>query len=88
MSDKIEQISKEEMVLVPVAALQSLIWNCELAVSGMGKGEEMVADTCRELQGYISTAAGEPMPIDVFSFDEFENVEFVSFKKPNANRDR
>ena len=88
MSDKVEQISKGEMVLVPVDVLQSLIWNCELAVAGMGKGEEMVADQCRELQSYISTAAGVPMPIDVFSFDEFENVEFVSFKKPNANSDR
>ena len=88
MSDKIEQINKEDMVLVPVAALQSLIWNCELAVAGMGKGEEMVADQCRELQRYISTAAGEPMPTDGFSFDEFENVEFVSFKKPSANRDQ
>ena len=54
----------------------------------MGKGEEMVADTCRELQRYISTAAGEPMPVDGFSFDEFENVEFVSFKKHNAYRVR
>ena len=88
MSDNIEQINKKEMVSVPVAALQSLIWNCELAVSGMGKGEEMVADTCRELQGYISTAAGAFMPVDVFSFHEFENVEFVSFKKLNANHDR
>lgn len=88
MSDNIEQINEEDMVSVPVAALQSLIWNCELAVAGMGKGEEMVADTCRELQRYISTAAGEPIPVDVFSFDEFENVEFVNFKKHNADRVR
>ena len=35
MSDNVEQINEEEMVSVPVAALQSLIWNCELAVAGM-----------------------------------------------------
>jgi len=37
MSDKIEQVNREEMVSVPVAALQSLIWDCELAVTGMGR---------------------------------------------------
>ena len=81
MSDKIEQFNKEKMVSVPLDAIQSLIWNCEIAVAGMGKGEEMVADTCRELQRYISEAAGVPMPSDGFSFDEFENVEFVDFRK-------
>jgi hypothetical protein len=81
MSDNIEQINKKEMVSVPVAALQSLIWNCEIAVAGMGRGEVMVADTCRELQRYISDAAGVPMPSDGFSFDEFENIEFVDFRK-------
>ncbi len=81
MSDKIEQISKEEMVSVPVMVLQSLIWNCEIAVAGMGKGEQMVADQCRILQRHISTAAGVPMPSDGFSFDEFDNIEFIDFGK-------
>ena len=84
----ITYIEEVEMVSVPRMVLQDLVDNCELAVAGMGKGEEMVADQCRELQRYISTAAGEPMPADGFSFDEFENVEFVSFKKPSANRDQ
>ena len=81
MSDKIKQISDEETVSVPVNVLQSLIWNCELAVSGMGRGEKLVADQCRILQRYISEAAGKPMPVDVFSFDEFENVAFIDFGK-------
>ena len=81
MSDKIEQFNKEKMVEVPVDALQSLIWNCEIAVAGTGKCEEVVADTCRELQRYISDSAGVPMPSDGFSFDEFENIDFVDFGK-------
>jgi hypothetical protein len=70
-----------KLASAPEVVLVDLIWNCELAVAGIGKGEEMVADTRRELQSYISTAAGVPMPADGFTFDEFENVEFVSFKK-------
>jgi len=85
MSTEISKINDKEHVSVPVNVLQALIWNCELAVSGMGKGEELVADQCRILQRHISDAAGVPMPEDVFSFDEFENVEFVDFGKKAKN---
>ena len=80
----ITYIEKVEMVSVPRMVLQDLVDNCELAVAGMGKGEEVVGYQCRELQRYL----GEEQDGEEISFDEFENVEFVSFKKPSAKRDR
>ena len=45
----IAEIKEEEMISVPKQVLQSLIWNCELATAGMGKGEESVGRQCCEL---------------------------------------
>jgi hypothetical protein len=72
--------NKEGMISVPKQTIQSLIDNCELAVAGMGVGEEYVGRQCRELQRYID--AGEPtIEEEELSFEEFENVHFVNFKK-------
>jgi hypothetical protein len=82
MNTEITDISenKEGMISVPKQTLQCLIDNCELAVAGMGVGEEYVGRQCRELQRYIN--AGEPTTEErELSFEEFENVHFVNFKK-------
>ena len=73
----ITYIEEVEMVSVPRMVLQDLVDNCELAVAGMGKGEEAVGHQCRELQRYL----GEERDGEEISFDEFRNVEFVDFKK-------
>ena len=44
------KITEEGMISVPKMVLQDLIHNCELAVAGMGVGEEYVGRQCRELQ--------------------------------------
>jgi hypothetical protein len=67
----------EEMVSVLKQVLQGLIWNSELAVADMGRGEEVVATQCRKLLRCI----GEEPTDDEISFDEFDNVEFVNFWK-------
>ena len=73
----ITYIEEVEMVSVPRMVLQDLVDNCELAVAGMGKGEEVVGHQCRELQRYL----GEERTGEDVSFDEFDNVDFVDFKK-------
>jgi hypothetical protein len=74
------KIKEEDMVSVPKQVLQDLIWNCELAVAGMGVGEEYVGRQCRELQRYIQ--AEYPIVDETeFTFDEYENVAFVDFRK-------
>ena len=79
MSTEISKIKDENMVTVPKQVLQGLIWNSELAVAGTGKMDDVVCHQARELQRYID--AGEPTTGEEFSFDEFENVEFVDFRK-------
>ena len=92
MSNEITNTKDEEMVSVPVMHLQDLIWNCGLAVAGMGKGEEYVAKQCRILQNHIDGI--DPDFVDAndgFSFEDislddplikrFENVKFVDFRK-------
>ena len=84
MSKDIKEFSnirEEHMVSVPKQVLQDLIGNCELAVAGMGVGEEYVGRQCRELQRYIQ--AKFPIVDDgtEISFEEFANVEFVNFRK-------
>jgi hypothetical protein len=74
----ITDINEVEMVSVPRQVLQDLVDNCELAVAGMGKGEEVVGYQCRELQRYL----GEEPTDEEISSDEFDNVDFVDFKKP------
>jgi hypothetical protein len=72
--------NKEGMISVPKQTLQALIDNCELAVAGMGVGEEYVGRQCRELQRYLD--AGQPSVTEQeISFSEFDNVEFVNFRK-------
>ena len=73
----ITDIKEVEMVSVPRQVLQDLVDNCELAVAGMGKGEEVVGHQCRELQRYL----GEEPTDEEMSFDEFDNVDYVDFKK-------
>ena len=73
----ITYIEEVEMVSVPRQVLQDLVDNCQLAVAGMGKGEEVVGYQCRELQRYL----GEERAGEEISFDEFDNVDFVDFKK-------
>lgn len=73
----ITDIKEVEMVSVPRQVLQDLVDNCELAVAGMGKGEEVVGHQCRELQRYL----GEEPTDEEISFDEFDNVDYVDFKK-------
>ena len=76
----IEKIKEENMVSVPKEVLQDLVWNCGLAVAGMGKGEEAVGYQCRELQRYLD--AGEPTADEEkISFEGYDNVEFVDFRK-------
>jgi hypothetical protein len=75
----------KEMVSVPKMVLQDLIHNCELAVAGMGKGEEYVGEQCRELQGYLD--AGEPIgyvdPNEGFTLEPFNNIYTADFGKKN-----
>ena len=73
----ITYIEEVEMVSVPRMVLQDLVDNCELAVAGMGKGEEVVGEQCRQLQRYL----GGDRVREEISFDEFDNVDFVDFKK-------
>ncbi|RKZ83934.1 MAG: hypothetical protein DRQ39_08915 [Gammaproteobacteria bacterium] len=83
MSDNIEQIKEVDggMLLVPLVTLQALVDNCELAVSGMGRGEEVVGEQCRELQRYIDAAqpADYVDPYEGFTLEEFDNVLHVDF---------
>ena len=80
MNTEISKIKEEEMVSVPKQVLQGLIWNSELSVAGMGKMDEVVCHQTRELQRYID--AGEPtVEEEELSFEEFNNVHFVNFKK-------
>ena len=92
MSNEITKIKDEDMVSVPVMHLQDLIHNCELAVAGMGKGEEYVAKQCRILQNHIDgidpdfVDVNDGFTLEEFSLDdplikEFENVKFVDFRK-------
>ena len=74
------EMKEEEMVSVPKLVLQSLLWNCELATAGMGKGEELVGRQRRELERYIQAAYPDEDETDL-SFKEFANVEFVNFQK-------
>jgi hypothetical protein len=46
-------IPSDKMIAVPAQVLQDLIWNCELAVAGMGTGEKIVGKQCRALQEHI-----------------------------------
>ena len=93
MSTNISNITDEKMVSVPEWALQCLIWNCGIAVAGMGKGEEVVAKQCRILQNHIDgidpdfVDVNDGFTLEEFSLDdplikEFENVEFVDFRSP------
>ncbi len=83
MSDKIKLIKEVDggMVSVPAVTLQSLVDNCELAVAGTGKMEEVVGHQCRELQRHLD-AAYPVIDEEEMSFEEFANVHFVSFRKP------
>ena len=74
------EMKEEEMVSVPKQVLQSLLWNCELATAGMGKGEELVGRQRRELERYIQASYPDEDEAD-FSFEELANVEFVNFRK-------
>lgn len=86
MSDNIEQIKEIEggMVTVPAMVLQDLIDNCQLAVAGMGRGEEAVGEQCRELQRYLTTALPTDYidPYEDFSLEPFSNIYPVDFGKP------
>jgi len=72
------KIKEEGLVSVLKQVLQNLIDNCELAVAGVG--EEYVGRQCRELQRYIQ-AKYPNVDETEFTFDEYENVEFVDFRK-------
>ena len=73
----ITYIEEVEMVSVPRMVLQDLVDNCQLAVAGMGKGEEVVGYQFRELLRYL----GEERAGEDIAIDEFDNVDFVDFKK-------
>lgn len=85
------KIKEEHMVSVPEHVLQCLISNCELAIAGIGKGEEAVVSQCRELQHHIDGANSaveneEEFILEPFSpndplIEAFKNVKFVDFKK-------
>jgi len=86
MSDKIKLIKEVDggMVSVPAVTLQSLVDNCELAVAGTGKMEEVVGEQCRELQRYLAAL----LPTDYvdanedFTLEPFTNIYPVDFGKP------
>lgn len=84
MSDNVKQIKDVNggMISVPATVLQDLIWNCGLAVAGMGKGEEYVGKQCRELQRYLTAALPtDEVDLDDFTLEEFTNVLHVEFGK-------
>jgi len=87
MSDNIKQIKEIDggMISVPAMVLQDLIHNCELAVAGMGHGEEVVAEQCRELQRYLDTLLPTDYvdPAEGFSLEDFTNVLHVNFGEKN-----
>lgn len=76
-------IDEDTMISVPAQVLQSLIWNYELNIAATGptsKCEEAMEEQCGVLQGYL-TPEGYVDPNEGFSFDDFDNVEFVNFRK-------
>jgi hypothetical protein len=87
MSDKIKLIKEVDggMVSVPAMVLQDLVHNCELAVAGMGKGEEIVGEQCRELQRYLDGAlpAGYIDPNEDFTLEPFTIIFPADFGKKN-----
>jgi hypothetical protein len=89
MSDNNVKLIKEVdggMVTVPAMVLQDLVHNCELAVAGMGRGEEVVGEQCRELQRYLNALLPTDYvdPNEGFTLEEFDNVMHVNF----GNRDQ
>ena len=74
---------KDEMISVPAQVLQNLIWNYELNIAATGptsKCEEVMEEQCGVLQGYL-TPEGYVDPNEGFTFDDFDNVEYVNFGK-------
>jgi len=89
MSDINVKLIKEVdggMVTVPAMVLQDLVHNCELAVAGMGKGEEIVGEQCRELQRYLNALLPTDYvdPCEDFTLEDFDNVFHADF----GNRDK
>ena len=73
----------DEMIPVPAQVLQNLIWNYGLNIAATGptsKCEEVMEQQCGVLQGYL-TPADYVDPHEGFTFEEFDNVEFVDFRK-------
>ena len=89
MSDKIKQIIEVDggMISVPAVTLQALVDNCELAVAGTGKMEEVVGEQSRELQRYLDTLLPDDYvdPNEGFTLEEFDNVMHVDFGKRGAS---
>lgn len=85
MSDNVKQIKEVEggMVSVPMEVLQSLIWNSELAVVGMGPVEEAINRQSAELKRYITAAipADYVDPNEGFTLEPFSNVVTGDFGK-------
>lgn len=69
------------MVSVPVEVLQSLIWNSELAVVGMGVVEGVVNKQCAELSRYLDAARPVDYvdPNEGFTLEPFSNVVQADF---------
>jgi hypothetical protein len=79
-------IAKGTMISVPAQVLQDLIWNYELNSAWTGptsRCEELMEKQCEALQVYLTDADIDPdaAALEGFSFEEFDNVEFVNFRK-------
>lgn len=77
-------IPEDKMISVPAQVLQSLIWNLELGYAGsepIYEFERAIVRQCEELQKFLVDADPGAYEDNGFSFDEFDNVEFVNFRK-------
>jgi hypothetical protein len=76
-------IDKDTMISVPAQVLQDLLWNYELSIAATGPNsrcEELMEKQCGKLQKYL-TPEDYVDPNAGFTFDDFDNVEFVDFGK-------
>ena len=78
---------KKEMISVPETLLQDLLWNVELNWAGEEPASEMekaIIRQAEELQGYL-IPEDYVDPNEGFSFDVFDNVKFVNFRKHTSS---
>lgn len=75
--------NKDETITVPAMLLQDLLWNIGLNTAGVepeSACERSIIEQANKLQSYL-TPEDYIDPLEGFTFDDLNNVEFVDFKK-------